>query len=625
MMYTLFVCPSYDGQSSSCKPSEGIYMLERYRKEIFNIIIIVLSFLSAFAWKYLIDFMGFSGAGFGVESVGYNPLLIIFMIINIAVLRKTVFSFDRRRFVFSCVLGFVMSCACVSGTQLIYTYKLWGTLKENVIAILAVFGIAIFMIPLSYYLFSLFDAVKGNDSKITDKNGIKKWRFLIYWGIIIIGFIPVFLSQWPINFVYDAPYQVSDYLTNSISTHHPILHTLLLGWAYDIGKSLNNIALGMMFYTIVQILVLSASMARMVYLVRKYTGSKMLTVISLLICVFLPCNPIMSITATKDVLCAAFFVLFLGFFLEIFALGKTNYLNYSCMIIFGTLTSLFRNNMIYAIFIGGVIAILYVKGRKNKISLIIVLSILILLTKICNFGLIKATNATSPTKYRETFPIFLQCLARVALTDEQGLIKSMGIEVLDEIERYIPDYASYNACNADLVKDSANEYLLKTNTLNFFKLWVKVGLRYPGKYVEAILSENMAFWYPLNMPGYLLGDIGASHMAIGNGNEEIEKHSYGFSAINNFYEEMYFWGGITDIPFLGFFMRCAVYCWFYFIILLYGIYSKRNEFCLFALIPVFYLLTCFAGPLVVFRYIFCVAISTPYIVLLFKKSVSVSS
>ena len=585
---------------------------------LLNLLFFVLSFLSILAWRYLIKFMNFSGAAFGVESVGYNPLLILFLIINIILLQKMCFSFDSRRFVFSCILGVVIAIACVSGTLLIYTYKLFGSVIDNTRAFLGMLGISIFTVPLIYYLFELFDLIKEKENRKDNAGSIGISRFFIYWGIIFAGFVPIFLSQWPINFVYDAPYQVQNYLTGSISTHHPILHTLLLGWAYDIGLNIHNVALGMMFYTVFQLLVLSAAMARMVFLIRKYTFSIPLTVISLCICIFLPCNPIMSITATKDVLCAAFFTFFIGFFLELVLFNKQSKTEYIFFILFGTLAALFRNNMIFGIALGGLIAVFFIKEHACKMAFLILILSVILLTKLCNLGLIKVTNATSPTKYRETFPIFLQCLARVAVNKQSEVISEMGNDVMDEIAIYLPDYASYNSCNADAIKGSANEYLLKTNTINFFKLWVKVGLKFPGQYIEAILCESMAYWYPLNMPGYLLGDVGASHMSIGNGAREIEKKSYGFSFINTLYEELYFWGEITDIPLIGFLMRCAIYCWFYFIFLVYGIYAKRNEFCLFTLIPFFYLLTCFAGPLVVFRYIFCVATCVPFVLLVFN-------
>ena len=63
----------------------------------------------------------------------------------------------------------------------------------------------------------------------TDSDSIGKRDFLINWGLMIILGIPVFMAEFPGFFVYDAQDELNEVLTRSFTTHHPLLHVLLMG------------------------------------------------------------------------------------------------------------------------------------------------------------------------------------------------------------------------------------------------------------------------------------------------------------------------------------------------------------------------------------------------------------
>ena len=56
----------------------------------------------------------------------------------------------------------------------------------------------------------------------------------------------------PGSFAYDVPYQLRQVVTGAYSTHHPLLHTLLLGGLLQLGRALGNIDIGAAIYTAVQ-------------------------------------------------------------------------------------------------------------------------------------------------------------------------------------------------------------------------------------------------------------------------------------------------------------------------------------------------------------------------------------
>ena len=56
----------------------------------------------------------------------------------------------------------------------------------------------------------------------------------------------------PGSFAYDVPYQLRQAVTGAYSTHHPLLHTLLLGGLLQLGRALGDIDIGAAIYTAVQ-------------------------------------------------------------------------------------------------------------------------------------------------------------------------------------------------------------------------------------------------------------------------------------------------------------------------------------------------------------------------------------
>lgn len=208
----------------------------------------------------------------------------------------------------------------------------------------------------------------------------------------------------------------------------------------------------------------------------------------------------------------------------------------------------------------------------------------ILLSHTINEVMIHCTDATEPDTYRETLSVPLQGLARVASYRRDELPQ----ELYDEICIYIQeaDIPNYNPYISDAVKNNANEVALKTNTLNFFKLWAKVGLRFPDEYVESFLTNTLGYYYPLASGVYISTEIALYHTLIGDG-EEIEKRGLE--------------GPIKDL-----------YSHFF--------WKKNTGFLMPGILLFAYILTCFAGPTVMLRYIFCVVTATPVLIYLMMSS-----
>ena len=77
-----------------------------------------------------------------------------------------------------------------------------------------------------------------------------------FW-LILACYVPMFAITFPGSFAYDVPFQLEQVFTDSYSTHHPLLHTLLMGSLVKLGHHFGNINLGAALYTLVQMAVMA--------------------------------------------------------------------------------------------------------------------------------------------------------------------------------------------------------------------------------------------------------------------------------------------------------------------------------------------------------------------------------
>lgn len=79
--------------------------------------------------------------------------------------------------------------------------------------------------------------------------------------LMLVAWTPLLLAFYPGIHAYDTFSQLPDYLAGIFSTHHPLLHTLLTGWLYDLGGLLGSHALGMLLYSVAQMLLVAWALA----------------------------------------------------------------------------------------------------------------------------------------------------------------------------------------------------------------------------------------------------------------------------------------------------------------------------------------------------------------------------
>lgn len=569
----------------------------------------------------------------GLIPVIVTPLLLSFYFKN----------YNRRLCIFSSVGGIMLSAAYVCGMFLFYQNYMFENIGQFFLLILWVLCVSILTTPLMAFLLKMVDHIAeryASEKKETYRPERKMPTiafFFLMWLAFFISFLPIFLCQWPGNFVFDAPYQMSEVVLNAYKVHHPLLHTLLMGKMYLLGQKLGSASLGFSFYTLIQMLILSASFAGAMVYIRAHirtTSAKRYKLILILAFVFyaiVPIHAVFSISATKDVLFAAFYLIFsLVLFRLVCEREKLSVAQWILLFVSGCLVILFRKNALLALLPSAIFMCITVgksyaaqKGGSKKTSylyaggFLLLIAVMILTSNLVNRAVISAVNAYDGGSRREALSVPLQQMARVACYEKDNLDPAL----FSEITLYIPEgnIPGYNPFCSDPIKNEANEALLRSNFGNFLKLWFKIGLRYPDEYIESFLSNTMGYWYT-QATGYELGgDIASYHMLIGVG-EELTKANY-FPIATKYYDYLFFYQNYKKVPVLAMLFRPAVYFWALGFYLLAALYRKKYASLNAMSLPIFYYATLFFGPMIAIRYAYNLVIFFPILILCFVKFV----
>ena len=576
-------------------------------------IVCLWSYLCVLSIGKVVSLHGAPEIYWGGRYFGYNIESLLIFGVTIWLLNRFIQAEDKRMKVIAMSGGILMAMAIVYGAYAHYKNDIFGDIWQNLQQLGMVFSIlSLTMSVFREILVWLGVAERwiSNRSDYKEIEGKHPVRFfLLMWSSIFATYIPLFLAVWPGNFVFDAQYQMQNVVEGYYSTHHPLIHTLMMGYAYLFGRSLGDVSFGYQFYTIAQMLILTSSFAFvLLYFYKKRVRTAFLVITWCFFALF-PMHSLFSVSSTKDVLCAAFFLYFIVFLVRLIVdKEKMSPISYVGMICSGVLVSLFRDNVSYAILATAILLVAFAKGWKEKGKIVLLILTVLLLANLTNKGLIECTNAKLKDTYQESMSVPLQCMARVASYRRGELDQAL----YDEICRYIPEenIPLYNPYNSDPIKNEANEDLMKSNFINFLKLWAKVGLKFPDEYVESVVTNTMGYWYPLHQGIYVSNDIGLYHTWIACCEEQIEKRCYCKWA-EQIYNGLFGTLNYRYVPILGYLFRNALYVWFIIVYFLWCIYKKEKDKLLLGVLPLVYLATCMLGPMPALRYIYSLIVCVP--------------
>jgi hypothetical protein len=444
-----------------------------------------------------------------------------------------------------------------------------------------------------------------------------KFLFIYLWAIIFIAWLPILFATFPGINAYDSAAEYSYFSTGNITTHQPIIHTYLLEFFIQfVGKIINNEAIGLLLYSILQMLILSSALAYIIFFLNKRKISSPVKLGLLILFMFLPINPIMAISSTKDVIFAAT-VVFSQILFFIFAEKSSKGLSVSFIFIYIIVIFLnlaFRSQSIYVYIFTIFIGMLVLSGKRKELLVLLLIPVSLYFIYIG-----PVSNGLHVTKFdsiHEMMSVPCMQLARTLESNNNSLTK---IEK-KEIKEYIPDYQAVNVTPAisDSIKNTFNTKKFKNDPIKFASLWMKIGIKNKLNFIDAFGRLTIGLWYPdMNYP-----DKGAYHPYWEYIQSKADKNYpkskiinespiYGFNWLHARLERFTYKATFNRVPVVSMLFSSGFYSWLLILTVGWMVYQKKYRF----LFPLAYLvglwLTLLLGPVVLYRYIFPIGVALP--------------
>lgn len=314
--------------------------------------------------------------------------------------------------------------------------------------------------------------------------------------LCLLCWLPYYLYQYPGIMTPDSINQFEQVLgVIPYNNHHPFAHTMVFALLYKAAFALTgDMVVSVGFYTFAQMCLLSAGMAFFISTLRQQRIRPFVLLLLTAFYAMIPYHAVFSVTIWKDIPFAAAVLFFNCLLLRLILRGSLLLHERILLLFSGMMICLFRSNGWYAFLV--VVPFLLFFFRKQKRQVYPCLLVTLLLCVLIKYPVMNHFQVTQPDLI-ESLCIPTQQIAAVLCNDreltveERGLIESV-IDLTYIKELYNPTFADNMK---ELVRAGDQEYLA-SHKKEFFKLWVSLGLRYPGDYLDAYIQQTYGYWYP---------------------------------------------------------------------------------------------------------------------------------
>ncbi len=428
---------------------------------------------------------------------------------------------------------------------------------------------------------------------------------LIGGVIVFLCWIPYFLAFYPGIYAYDTPNQTWQIAAQAYNTHHPLFHTLFMGFFVFLGNKIASYNVGIALYTIIQMVMLAATITTCLYFLLSWRCHPILFIAAILFWGVYPVNALFAVSSTKDTLFSGFFMLTVFSLVELLrpdptkTLKKRTYLIYICSTV---MMCLFRNNGIYALaFMLPFLIIIPIKKKKKLITVTLISFVLFFTVNLIMGYIFHPTKGS----VAEMLSIPIQQYGRmVELHSDELTANDYAI-----LHTYIDKdkLTLYNPELSDPIKDGFNEAAFQETTKQFITSWFSFFTRYPGTFIDAFLHTSLGNWYPgTNFGTYLELSVKDMWGKI----PEMYRDSK-LPWLEEFYTNLFWKQQYRDHPILALLLNPVLFIWILFFLIAYIIHQRYYCY-LPALLPYIGLWgTLLLGPTALVRYMTPIIFSFP--------------
>ena len=326
---------------------------------------------------------------------------------------------------------------------------------------------------------------------------------LIVWGVIFVSWLPAYLVCFPGILSYDIVNQTRDALGVIVDNAHPVLHTFLLRVFMNLGNGIwGSYEAGLGILALIQMAVLSYSLARAVLLLKKYKVPMLIVIFTAIISALWFMNACLSISMIKDAFYSAFLVLFGCHFTEI-VIAPKQYIKKKTNLIFlsviGFLLCATRNNglHIYVFCFAGLLLFRIKDIKKIKAYIALIAAIVFpVFAYMIYTGPIFDAWEIKPGPVTESFCVPIQQLKRVECFRSDMLNEEQTAQMQYYFNTPVSSGNGYVPFTADYSKGFLSVEAYNNDPIAFWKFYLDIGLHFPKDYIVAFLSNTLSIWYP---------------------------------------------------------------------------------------------------------------------------------
>lgn len=367
--------------------------------------------------------------------------------------------------------------------------------EENLFLIFAKF---ILLTAITYFgciaFAKITDVIESNSSVSIAACKKRTSYFFVTWLVMMLCWIPAFFVFYPGMDSYDFSTQAKYAFGEGFSlysTHHPPLHTMYIEFMIKLAGMLNVFAVSLI--GVFQTIVLSGVFTLFIWWMLKKGCHKLFAI---LVFVFFSINPVIYLfvlTPTKDVLLAPFMLLFVMQFVDFIECSGCMPLHrYALMGLTILMCCLMRNNVAYGFILALPIILVYFKKKLFKAVCVFAIPI-VLFFAINNLVFINLMGISEGDD-KEKLCIVMQQVATVVTCREDELTEA-DKESIAQYFKYDEISSLYNPRFADSIKRIFCEETYDNDKSSFWRLWLRLGTKFPAEYINSFLSLNMPYWY----------------------------------------------------------------------------------------------------------------------------------
>ena len=444
---------------------------------------------------------------------------------------------------------------------------------------------------------------------------------LLCWLIYILAFYPIILSP-------DPSFQIKQYFNEhtkyidwviqrdpnvNMTTHHPVIHTALLGGCIQLGRMILNDNFGLFLYSLLQTLCLASVFAYTISYTKRVGIPNKCRLILLTIYALVPMFPLYAMSGVKDTYYTAFIILYVLILFDLIHVkqDKKISLNYALwLLLVITLITLFRNNGLYVVVLS--LPFLIFTNKKSRGRLAIVFILFLVITQTYSKVLIPALGI-SEGSIREVLSLPFQQTARY-VKEHGDEIEEEEKELYDKILGYDDLASRYDPEKADPVKNMYNKNTTDEELSEYFHYWLQGLVKYPDTYIQATMNNVYGYFYPNSTKWYVYYKYDDRITQ----NDLVDYHYNNLGSLRQVLSS--FGVSFPYIPVLGLLANVGFSSWLMFLMICYFIDRKMKKYIIVLSPLLISLLVCVASPVnTYFRYAMPYVFVMPALVLLMFK------